>query len=262
MILPSNPEEREAYYLDLVEKCYVSREERKGDYISLRSYYLFGSGPEDAPAHYNKVFPHIDQLTAFLYSADTTRFSISLGASVKEAEHAKVPVLSQALNDEWSNSNADHVASMALTWALVYCSTFVKLVRRPGGVTPYMVDPGSIGVLREDIPYLDRQEALCQTYYITRSELARRLYAHPKREQLLKRITSSEKKPSEVPNAINRIVMSATNPTIYGNVNLDLSGINRLRAQVSENTIEMQELYVYNDEIGRSEEHTSELQSH
>lgn len=249
MILPSDLQEREYFFLDLVEKCYVSREERKSDYLSLRSYYLFGSGPEEAPAHYNKIYPHIDQLTAFLYSADTTRFSISLGASVPESEHAKVPVLAQALNDEWANSNADQVASMALTWALVYCSTFVKLVRRPGGVMPYMVDPGSVGVLREDIPYTDRQEALCHTYYITRSELARRLYSHPKRDQLMKRVTQSEKKPSEVPNAINRIVMSATNPTIYGNVNLNLSGINRLRANVAEEMIEVRELYVYNDEI-------------
>jgi len=249
VILPSDPDEREAFYLDIIDKCYVSREERKSDYLSLRSYYLFGSGPEEAPAHYNKIYPHIDQLTAFLYSADTTRFSISLGASVKPTEHAKVPVLAQALNDEWANSNADQIASMALTWALVYCSTFVKLVRRPGGVVPYMVDPGSIGVLREDIPYTDRQEAMCQAYFITRAELNRRLYSHPKRDLLIKRITSSEKKPSDIPNAVNRIVMSATNPTIYGNVNLDLSGVNRLRPQVAEDMIEMRELYVYNDEL-------------
>jgi len=185
---------------------------------------------------------------SFLYSADQTRFSIALGAAVKEAEHSKIPVLTQALNDEWSNTNADNIFSMALTWSLVFGCTFVKLVRRPGGITPYMVEPGAIGVLREDVPYTDRQEALCQTYYITKSELARNLYRHPRREALMKRITSSIHAPTEIPNAVNRIIMSQSNPTIYGNVNLDLSGVNRMRPQVAEDTIEMRELYVYNDE--------------
>jgi hypothetical protein len=248
MMIPSDADEREMFYLDLVEKCYVSQDERKGDYVSLRSYFLFGSGPEESPAHYNKIYPHIDQLVAFLYSADQTRFSIAMGASVKEAEHAKVPVLTQALNDEWSSTNADNIFSMALTWSLVFGCTFVKLVRRPGGVAPYMVDPGSMGVLREDIPYTDRQEAVCQTYYITRSELARNLYRHPNRDRLMRRITESKHKPTEIPNAVNRIIMSQSNPTIYGNVNLDLSGVNRMRPVVAEDTIEMRELYVYNDE--------------
>ena len=248
MIIPSDADEREFFYLDLAEKCYVSQNERKGDYVSLRSYFLFGSGPEESPAHYNKVYPHIDQLVSFLYSADQTRFSIALGASVKEAEHSKIPVLTQALNDEWGNTNADNIFSLALTWSLVFGCTFVKLVRRPGGVTPYMVEPGAMGVLREDVPFTDRQEAVCQTYYITKSELARNLYRHPRRESLMKRITSSLHAPTEIPNAVNRIIMSQSNPTIYGNVNLDLSGVNRMRPQVAEDTIEMRELYVYNDE--------------
>ena len=248
MIIPNEAAEREHFYLDLIEKCYVSRDERRGDYVSLRSYYLFGSGPNDAPAHFNKIYPHIDQLVSFMYSADTTRFSISLGASVPETEHAKVPVLTHALNDEWNNSNADQVFGIALTWAFVYNCAYVKLVRRGKGWTPYMVDPGSIGVLREDVMYTDRQEAFVHTYYITRSDLAARLYAHPKRKELMKRITAQKYKPTEIPNGVDKIIMSAVDPTIYGNVNLDLSGVNRMKPEVAEDTIEMRELYVWNDQ--------------
>jgi len=50
---------------------------------------LFGAGPEEPPAYFNKINPHLDQLTSFLYSAETTRFSINLGASVPEMEHKK-----------------------------------------------------------------------------------------------------------------------------------------------------------------------------
>ena len=248
MRIPKESTARESFYLDIMQKCLVSRDERKPDYSNLRSYYLFGAGPEDVPAIYNKIYPHLDQLTSFLYSAETTRFSINLGASVPEQEHRKIPVLTQALNDEWLNSNADQVFSTALTWSLVYNSTFIKLIYN-NGIHPYMVEPGAMGVLREDSPYLDRQEAMVQTYYITKSELMARLYSHPKRKQILDRITASYNPPiTDTPNGVDRIVLSSSNPTMMGNVNLDLYGYNRYKAQVSEDTVEMRELWLWNDE--------------
>ena len=248
MRIPSNELLREQFYRDLIEKCMVSLQDRKGDYASLRSWFLFGSGPDESPTIFNKIYPHIDQLTSFLYSAETTRFSINVGASVPDQEQIKVPRLTLALNDEWLNSNADQVFSSALTWSLVFNSTFIKLVYN-NGIHPYMVEPASIGVLREDTPYTDRQEALVQTYYITKSELYNRLYSHPKRESIVKRITTSvHTKTEDLPEGVDRIIMSQSNPTIYGNVNLDLFGMNRYKARVAEETVKMYELWVWNDE--------------
>jgi hypothetical protein len=248
MRIPSNPLHREEFYLDLIQKCFVSREERKADYSALRSYYLFGAAPEESPALFNKIFPHIDQLTSFLYSAETTRFTISLGAEVNPLEHRKIPVLTNKLNDEWLNSNCDQVFSTALTWALCFGTTYVKMIVN-NGVHPYMVEPASIGVLREDVPYTDRQEAIAQTYYITKSELYARLYSHPKRDEIVKRVTSSyQPQTLDIPDGIDRIIMSQTNPTMTGTVNLDLSGMNRYKARVAEDTVEMTELWVWNDD--------------
>jgi hypothetical protein len=248
MRIPSNELLREQFYRDLIEKCMVSLQERKSDYNSLRSWFLFGSGPDESPTIFNKIYPHIDQLTSFLYSAETTRFSINVGASVPDQEQIKVPRLTLALNDEWLNSNADQVFSSALTWSLVFNSTFIKLVYN-NGIHPYMVEPASIGVLREDTPYTDRQEALVQTYYITKSELYNRLYSHPKRESIVKRITTNvHTKTEDLPEGVDRLILSQSNPTMYGNVNLDLSGMNRYKARVAEETVKMFELWVWNDE--------------
>jgi len=247
MRIPTNPVDREEFYLELIYKCMVSREDRKPDYASLRSWYLFGNGQDESPAIYNKIYPHIDQLTSFLYSAETTRFSINTGAAVPDTEQTKVPSLTRALNDEWLNSNADQVFSTAVTWSLVYNSTFVKLVIN-NGIHPYMVEPSCIGVLREDTPYSDRQEAFVQTYYITKSELYARLYSHPKRDSIVKRVTSTQHERTEVANGIERIILSQSNPTMYGNVNLDLAGQNKYKAMVSEDTVEMTELWVWNDD--------------
>lgn len=243
-----NGVDRENFYLDIMQKCMVSREARKGDYHIQRAYYLFGSPPEESPAYFNKINPHLDQLTSFLYSAETTRFSVQIGASVEENEHQKIPALTQALNDEWLNSNADQVFSTALTWALVYNSTFIKLTTRKG-INPYMVEPSSIGVLREDTPYTDRQEALVHTYYLTKSDLYARLYSHPNRKSIVERIIAgSRSEESDVPEAVNRIVMSQSNPTIYGNVNMELYGMNKYNPQVAEDLVEMREMWLWNDE--------------
>ena len=232
----------------MIQKCFVSLEERKADYATLRSYYLFGAPPEEPPALFNKIFPHLDQLTSFLYSAETTRFTINLGAEVSAQEHRKIPALTNLLNDEWLNSNCDQVFSTALTWALAFGTTYVKLIVN-NGIHPYMVEPASVGVLREDTPYTDRQEAMAQRYYITKSELYARLYSHPKRDQIVKRVTSSYKPQQiEIPDGIDRIILSQSNPTMVGTVNLDLSGMNRYKAKVSEETIEMTELWVWNDD--------------
>ena len=112
-----------------------------------------------------------------------------------------------------------------------------------------MIEPGNVGVLREDTPYTDRQEALVQKYYITKSELMNRLYSHPKRDEILKRVSSAYHQSGlDVPEGLDRIVMSQSNPTMYGNVNLDLSGYTRYKARVAEDTVEMNELWVWNDE--------------
>ena len=248
MRIPNKADDREQFYLDLIQKCLVSLEERKGDYSSLRSQYLFGTGPEESPAIFNKIYPHIDQLNSFLYSAETTRFTISLGAAVSELENMKVPRATMALNNEWLNSNADQVFSSALTWSLVYNTTFIKLIVQ-NGIHPYMIEPGSVGVLREDTPYTDRQEAIVQTYYITKSELYHRLYNHPKRDAIIHRVsTAYHTKTEDIPEGLDRIVMSQTNPTMYGTVNLDLYGMNRYKARVAEDTVQMTELWVWNDD--------------
>jgi len=248
MKIPKNALDRDEFFKDVIYKCEVSIGSRKIDYASLRNWYLFGNGPDEAPALYNKIFPHLDQLTSFLYSAETTRFSINLGASIPENEHQKVPVLTKALNDEWLNSNADQVFSTATTWSLVYGTAYVKLIMN-NGIHPYMVEPGSVGVLREDITYTDRQEALIQKYYITKSELYARLYSHPRREEIVQRVGSMPHERTEIANGLERIIISQSNPTIYGNVNLDLAGGNRYKAEVSEDTVEMTELWIWDDDI-------------
>ena len=249
MRIPDNEDARENFYIDLMNKCLVSVDMRKIQYDKLKCYFLFGASPDMPPALYNKIAPHIDQLNSFLYSSETTRFSINIGAAVDKTEHSKIPVLTRSLNDEWLNSNTDQVFSTAINWSLVYNSTFVKVVMgKNGSIHPYVIEPATIGVLREDRPYTDRQEAICHKYYMTKSELYTRLYSHPKRDTILKQVFEAPVPQQEMPNAMNRLAFSQTQPNITGNVALSLEGMSRYQALVGEQVIEMVEMWVWNDD--------------
>jgi hypothetical protein len=183
-----------------------------------------------------------------MYSADTTRFSIKIGASVPEVFKKKIPALTKALHDYWMASNADQVFGQALNWAFCYNSTFVKLIWR-NGIHPYMVEPGVFGVLREDTPYTDRQEAMVQEFYMTKSELYSRLYSHEKRDEIISRIALAEQQTKKYPEGVERLVTSAVDPTIYGNVQMNLAGNMTYTPQIAEPTVKMRELWIYDDKF-------------
>jgi hypothetical protein len=248
MRIPTEPVARQDFYIDMMEKCLVSQNERTAMYSTLRSYYLFGSGMDEAPAHYNKIYPHIDQLSSFMYSADTTRFSINIGASQPKSFHKMIPALTKGLHDYWLNSNADQVFGQALNWSLCYNSTFVKLVWR-NGIHPYMIEPQAFGVLREDSPYTDRQEAMVQEYYMTKSELYSRLYSHPRRDEIISQIATAEQETKKYPEGVERLVTSAIDPTIYGNVQMNLAGSQNYVPRIGEPTVKMYELWLFDDEL-------------
>ena len=249
MQLPKEDNDRDVFFNDLITKCLVSRDERARHYSTLRNYFLFGGSQDDEESPYNKVFPHIDLLTSFLFSADTTKFAIHLGAEVDAAEVDKIPVMERAVNDDWLSSNADLIFGNGVTWALVYNTMIMKLIPGKDDLDPFLVEPQCFGVLREDIPFIDRQEAVVQTYYITKSELNRKLANHPHRADILAHLSPSKKELNYELSGLDRIIILNTQPNIQGNVNIDLTDRNRFIPKVDEDLIEMQELWLWDDEI-------------
>ena len=112
MKIPSKIAERGAFLEDVITKCLASREERCASYRTLKQYYLYGrEGSADSAENVfgtiNKIWSHLDQVVSFLYSQDTTRFSVEIGKSVSEQELLKLPALNEAVNDHWHSSDTD-----------------------------------------------------------------------------------------------------------------------------------------------------------
>jgi hypothetical protein len=250
--IPADQDTRWAFYEDITRKCTASQPDRRKAYQQFRSYYMYGTdGSDDAKSRYNKIYPHIDMLTSFLYSNETTRFSTVLGVSVSDMEMKKLGPINQGINDEWNNSNTDILYNNALTWSLVYGSTFIKPRWRRNGIEPFVVDPHNFGVLREDSPQLSTQEAFTHTYYITPSQLRNELEnsSHPRAEFIIDQCIGGPKRPVASLGPIERIITSASSPNVIGNAPFDFSMTQRYIPKIAEDLIEMIELYVFDDSI-------------
>lgn len=250
MKIPSEKVDREFFFWDIVNTCFESRDNRSAFYRACRNYYLYGAA-EGQVATFNKILPHIDLLTSYLFAAETTKFSVQLDEEASRHDVPKLRPLSRRLNNEWHRSNADMVFGSALEWALVKGSTFIKLIPKKGaGVIPYLVEPEQIGVYREDKSYLDRQEAICMRYTITKSQLRRELnlVEHPKVSKILDESSTGKTEESPMSALVQRVVMSQTTPNLVGNVTWQ-TGSDFYRPEINPDMIEMYELWCWNDDV-------------
>lgn len=254
MKIPEQKEEREHFFWEVVTRCFESRDTRSAFYRATRNYYLYGAD-EGNSCRFNKINPHIDLLTSYLFAAETTKFSVKLDEGADRNEIHKLRPLSRRVNDEWHRGNSDMVFMAALEWALVKNSTFIKLIPKVvrgefKGVNPYIVMPEQMGVYREDKSYLDRQEAIAMRYTITKSQLARELdmAGHKKAKTIVEETSSGRTEESALATMVQRVVLSQSTPNLIGNVNWQ-SGADFYRPTVNADMAEMYELWVWDDDI-------------
>lgn len=254
MKIPASILDRDQLYDEVAQACLVSRNDRIAFYERMRSYYLWGCDGASNPATFNKIFPGVDQLAAFIFSAETTRLGIVLGESAKdEIELPKVPSLVRRLNSEWSDSNADIQFGQALRWSMVYGTMVLKLIQRRRRTIPYIVDPHSFGVYDESKPYLSDQEAFVHTYSISEKVLERMLADHPRRAAILGSVTASmQQTDHDTPRGVQRIVMSTASMVGYPNGPGQLEGAMNIemtyRAKTANENVQMRELWVWDDD--------------
>ena len=273
MKIPSEPMARQSFYQDLIRKCNSTRDSRREFYRLMRMYYLFGcddSSIMDTMSRFNNIFPHVDQLSSFMFSPETTRFSLTLGPSVNGEEQYKVLPMLKGVQREWhgqGDGGIDTDFKNAVDWSYAYGSMFIKFrwknwkrkredgsIEEGGGIQHFLVEPHNFGVLREDKRGLDKQEAFCETYYITKTQLENELEAgaHPHAAKLLESVqTGAVSNTQTVAGPIDRlIVTSIQGGSITGNASFWGSPISMMyRPQTIEDLVEMNELYVYDDNI-------------
>ena len=156
---------------ELIGKCSSSRTERINRGAMYRNMYLTGSETGE-PAIYPKTFAYIDNLSSYLYSPVELRFGIEKYGSSTAADRAKASAAAAELHRYLRQSNVDTMIEEAVIWSLVKGKCFVKMLWSEEGFEPYVVQPECMGVLREDLPTLDEQEAFYHSIYLTPDRFA------------------------------------------------------------------------------------------
>lgn len=255
------------FFQQLIERCRVSRVERREQYTSRRFHWLYGTdGSYEntdtdiglGPPPGNKIYPHLDYVTSFLYAAETTRFACQVGAEVAKPFMQMVPKVNERINEVWHASNTDIIVGNAITLALVFDSMFIKPMWRGNNVYPGVVYPHNFGVLREDITMLSRQEAFAHWFPMTVGQFRTDYAAHlPRLNSVLDKVNKRASGMIEAAETgLNRIIMSAQSP-LGGSGPPQGSGVvdwlnqvgRNYVPRVKEELIDMVELFIWDDAL-------------
>jgi len=191
----------------------ASVEERAMVYTRASQYYY--QGTYDARASiYNKTKPFIDKLSGFLMQPTDVRYQIIFDSGESENVLERAQLVSEKLTADYRQTDSDITFAECVTWSMVNGCYLLKHFPHEEGFKLAPVHPQNFGVLGETILDLDEQEAFCHVTYPTLSRLRTILADHPKREEILKRISESRptQQDEEQPTYFHQMVVGGLNP--------------------------------------------------
>lgn len=256
-----------AFAQDVLSQCKSSAPERLQRGAAFRNAYLCGD-LEGNSAAYNETFAFIDNLGSYLYSPVELRFIIDCYGSSNPKDRAIMRAASSEFHKQFRRGNTDTLLEDAVVWSLVKGKTFVKNAWTSQGFKDVLIQPEMMGVLEENLPSLDDQDAFCHTSYLTPDKLWRMLRTHPDRDDLMRRSMRYVQQgrgtdDPEHDNALRQIVVGGMQPyNIQGQGSTNARGAVRwldaptpqFAADVIASLIPVHELWIWDDERDNEKE--------
>lgn len=250
---------------EVFSQCTASKVMRAQRGAVFRNIYLTGSvDGENSP--YNETFAFLDNLSSFLYSPVDLRFHIDCYGHSNPLDRAKMRAAESEFHKQFRGSNTDTLLEDATTWSLVKGKTFIKNFWTSQGFKDVLVQPEVMGVLEENLPSLDDQDAFCHTTWLTPDRLYRMLRTNPERNEIMRKamkyaVKGKEKDSPEHENTLRQIAIGGIYPygiggqsTQRGNVNWLDAPIPQFSAEVITGLVPIHELWVWDDERDNEKE--------
>jgi hypothetical protein len=203
---------------EIIDSCSASLVDRIQRGAVYRSMFLVGD-ENGAPQTYNKTQSHVEKMSANIYLPNTLRFSITPPEDVGPDERAKAKRAANELNLNIASSDTDLCLEEAFDWALIKGKTFVKMGwdARKKELQSWLLQPEYMGVLREDVGTLDKQEAFFQSTYMIPEEFRRRIAGLPDEKELWRKVQAyiTPSKDGEGPDRdtmLKQVILGGTNP--------------------------------------------------
>jgi hypothetical protein len=157
----------------VVRECLASSDRRRSHHRRLRLYALEGT-EGSTPVKRNKLIEFIETSSAYCYAPEFVKFGVTLPKRYGDSWIEELDAARDEAGDLFLSSGADAAFGLMVDWAHVYPSMFGKVIVSDHQVVLEVVtDPADIGVARESINSLDKQEAIVHKFGMTLWEYER-----------------------------------------------------------------------------------------
>jgi hypothetical protein len=199
VILPKNEKDLTAKALEIIENCRVSQASRAAAYRQYAQWCETGRA-SGGLALGNLLEGHIDRLASHLFSPTELRFAIDYENLYPKEWLEKGAIAARVVSREWERQNIDVLFGHGVKESLKYGACLLKqLAGQDADENFYfrgarLVMPWHFGVYDESQNSIDDQEAVCETVFLNKHEVWRRIRNLPDAEKLFKKILGNATK--------------------------------------------------------------------
>src|SRR5262245_13512331 len=163
MILPADQRDRNELYKATIRECLQSQDRRRAYYKRLRQLALHGSDGSQV-VHQNKLREWQQTSSAYCFAPEFVKFGVTLPRKYGDQWIEELDAIRDDATALFSDTGLDMTFGLAVDWAHVLPSMFVKTITTDGKVCPKLIeDPADVGVWEENQPFQD-QEAIVHTF--------------------------------------------------------------------------------------------------
>lgn len=191
LTVPTNQKELVKFTNDLVETCRISVSNRQA-YCRLMNAIAETGRIDGTKSLLNLLYAHLSRLASHLFSPVELKFSVDYERDYPDIEYKRAAVVAKVLTRQWERQNIDLLFGQGVFESLKYGACLMKQwaqeERGKPGYYAKLVMPWQFGVYNESETEIAKQPALCETVYLTKPEIWRRIYHLPDAEKLFRRI--------------------------------------------------------------------------
>ena len=159
---------------ELIETCRVSQANRAAYYRLLNQVAETGR-PDGSKALINMINSHLERTASHLFSPVELKFACDFDNDYDAKTIKRGQVAAKHLTRHWEKEAIGHLFGQGVYEALKYGASILKQWPKAEGPSDKerisyetkLVRPWNFGVYRESESSIDKQEALCETSYLT-----------------------------------------------------------------------------------------------
>jgi hypothetical protein len=193
--IPTGEQKLIPFANELIETCRVSQANRAAYYRLLNQVAETGR-PDGSKALINMMNSHLERTASHLFSPVELKFAYDFDNDYDAATIKRGQVAAKHLTRHWERQGLGHLFGQGVYESLKYGASIMKQWPKSEGSVDKerisyetkLVRPWNFGVYKESEQAIDKQEALCETSYLTGPEVWQRIYRLPDAKKLYEQI--------------------------------------------------------------------------